>query len=220
MFRFIRELLDKIQYDANKDRLILCGDYCDRGPDSIGVLRKVRSMEVECIRGNHDQKILKWDNNNRLFYQDKTESYYQHLTNEDIEFIFKMPLYIKLDDVVAIHAGMRPYKPIEDQKDDDLMYLRYTDAKGKTISLHKVDKLGAEQAGAHFWTEFGPFETNIVYGHHVYMDGINIHKYDNGTACYGIDGGICFGGSLNALIWETKEVISVKAKKQHRKLGF
>lgn len=214
------DLLEKIEYDSNQDRLIILGDLTDRGPDSIGVLRKVRSMGVECIRGNHDQKILKWVNNGKKFYKDSNQQYYNDLTDDDIEFIFKMPLYIELDDVIIVHAGIRPFIPIDKQKPDDLMYLRYTDKSGNTISLKKIDKIGEEAAGAVFWTSFGSFGKNIVYGHHVYMNTIKIDAFDDGTACYGIDGGVPFGGTLNAFIWETKEVISVKAKKQYVKFGF
>jgi hypothetical protein len=49
---------------------------------------------------------------------------------------------------------------------------------------------------------------------------VRIDRYDNGTACYGIDGGCCFGGKLNALILETKEIVSVQAKQVYYKSDF
>lgn len=213
------ELLEKINYNSQTDRLILLGDFVDRGPDSIGVLRKIRKMNVECVRGNHDHKILKWINNNKNNFKNNNQQFYDELTDDDIEFIFKMPLYIKLDDVVAVHAGIKPFIPMDRQRPDDLMYLRYTDENRKFISLRQIHKAEGEDIGAKFWTEFGPFGTNVVYGHNVFSE-VKIDEFSDGTACYGIDTGCCFGGFLTALIWETKEIIQVKAHQEYVKLGF
>lgn len=45
------------------DRLVLLGDYIDRGPDSKGVIDSIFSLreagfEVVCLRGNHEQMLL------------------------------------------------------------------------------------------------------------------------------------------------------------------
>lgn len=215
-------LLDKLSYNPTYDRLILLGDLIDRGPDSAGVVRAARLMNLECVKGNHEFKFLKWHKSvgTRTDVYDKKD-FYDVLNEEDINYIYQMPTYIKLDDVVVVHAGLKPGIAISNQSKDDLMYLRYTDDQRRFISLKKIHKIGVEAAGAHFWTEFGPFETNVVYGHHVHsMEDISIIKYDNGTACYGIDTGCCFGGRLTALIWETKEIVQVKAKKEYIKKGF
>lgn len=215
------ELLIKLNYNKQNDRLILLGDFVDRGPNSIEVLRKVKEMGVECVRGNHDNKILKWHNSNKQNYQDKHAHYYNQLTDDDIEFIFKMPVYIELDDVIAVHAGLKKSKHISEQNKNDLMHLRYMDKDGKFVSLRTIFKIGQEAAGAHFWTEWGPFKKSIVYGHNVNsLQDIRIDDYDDGTACYGIDTGCCFGGKLTALIWNTKEIIQVDAKKEYYQLGF
>ncbi|MCC7394357.1 MAG: serine/threonine protein phosphatase [Sphingomonadaceae bacterium] len=49
--------------DAANSRLILLGDYVDRGPDSAGVLRYIRDSllptgNVTLLRGNHEQYML------------------------------------------------------------------------------------------------------------------------------------------------------------------
>ena len=55
-------LLDALHPDA-ADRLILLGDYIDRGPDSKGVIDTIVRLrehghEVVCLRGNHEQMLL------------------------------------------------------------------------------------------------------------------------------------------------------------------
>jgi bis(5'-nucleosyl)-tetraphosphatase (symmetrical) len=215
-------LLKKLSYKQSEDRLILLGDLLDRGPDSVGVVQKARELELESVMGNHEFKFLKWHKSagSRGDVYDKRD-HYDKFAPKDIDYIYKMPAYIKLPDVAIIHAGMKPGTPVEHQSKDDLMYLRYTDKERKFISLKKISKIGAEAAGAYFWTEFGSFGTNVIYGHHVHSTkNISIKNFDDGTACYGIDTGCCFGGFLSALVWETKEVIQVKAKKEYFKHGF
>jgi len=46
-----------------EDELFLLGDYIDRGPDSLGVIRHIWQLEEEgynltCLRGNHEQTLL------------------------------------------------------------------------------------------------------------------------------------------------------------------
>lgn len=203
------ELLDKAGYDKSKDRLIFCGDAIDRGPKSVECIRLLREMGIESIRGNHDDKFLKWLDNGK---QPTRHAHYHDFNEEDIEYIRSLPLYIKVkEDLWAIHAGVRKGLPIEKQKKDDLLYLRYVDKLGKFISVHKV--LTGQVTNPHFWTEFGSFGASVVYGHNVHsLENIQVDKFEDGTACYGIDTGCAFGGHLSCLAWDTKEVFQVKAK--------
>ena|ERR1700677_1552187 len=219
------ELLKVLSYNKETDRLILAGDLTDRGPFPIEVVRKVREMDVECCCGNHDIKILKWwKNKGSRGDVNHKPAYYEQLSDDDINFIAQMSPYIKIEEqnTIIVHAGLRPGIPLEKQTKDDLYYIRYMDEDQKFISLRKINSLGSkEAAGAHFWTEYGPFGYDIVYGHNVHsLTDIRIDKYDDGTACYGIDTGACFGGKLSALILETKEIVQVQAKREYYKSNF
>lgn len=209
-----KELLSIIHSKYEKIRIILTGDLIDRGPDSVGVVRLARDLNLECVMGNHEHAFLKWFRNQGTSVDIYTpKDYYHKFSDEDIQYIANMPTYIELDDLIVVHAGLKPGISLSNQKKEDLMYLRYTDSDRKFISLKKINKIGKEKSGALFWTEFGPFDKSIAYGHNVHsFENIKIDEYENGTACYGLDTGCCFGGKLSALIWNTKEIVQVQAK--------
>lgn len=217
------ELLNKISYQPKSDRLILLGDLIDRGPDSLEMVRKAREMNLECVMGNHEYKFLKWHKTfgtrQDVFDQ---KDFYSKFSHDDIDYIFKMPTYIKLDNnLVVVHAGLKPGISVSAQSKDDLMYLRYTDIHGKFISLKKIAKIGKEASGAHFWTEFWTGPESVIYGHNVHsLDYPLIENVAPGVTCYGIDTGCCFGGYLSAMIIETQEIIQVKAKQEYFQQGF
>lgn len=210
------ELLKKVQYNPSQDRLILVGDLVDRGPDSVGMVRRARELSLECAMGNHEYKFLRWFKGNKHL---TPMDYYTKFSDADITYINNMPYFIKVNENTSVlHAGAKPYLPIEKQHKDDLLYLRFTDKDRKFISIKAIAKEGAEALGAIFWTSFWKGPENIIYGHHVHSETDPlIEEVSPGVKCYGLDTGCCFGGRLTCLIVETGEIVQVQAKKVYYK---
>lgn len=94
-----KKMLRKIKFDNQKDTLYLLGDYCDWGPDSIGVIQYLYRFEkranVICLLGNHDKMMLESilldrgeikeedchleDIQNVWFYNSGNDTYFQFL---------------------------------------------------------------------------------------------------------------------------------------------
>ena len=56
----LARLLEKVKFDQSVDQLLCVGDLVNRGPDSLKVLRLLKSLENQCISvlGNHDIHLL------------------------------------------------------------------------------------------------------------------------------------------------------------------
>ena len=56
----LQRLLRRVEYDPNEDWVVFTGDMVTRGPDSLKVLRWMKKNEAGCVRGNHDDLVVRW----------------------------------------------------------------------------------------------------------------------------------------------------------------
>ncbi|KAG0240199.1 hypothetical protein BGX31_002189 [Mortierella sp. GBA43] len=52
--------LNMINHDPRKDIVILTGDMITRGPNSLEVIDRARKLGIKCVRGNHEDKVIRW----------------------------------------------------------------------------------------------------------------------------------------------------------------
>ncbi|KAI1316755.1 hypothetical protein EDD11_009493 [Mortierella claussenii] len=52
--------LSKIRFDRKRDVLILAGDLVAKGPQSLEVIDRAIELDAKCVRGNHDDKVIRW----------------------------------------------------------------------------------------------------------------------------------------------------------------
>lgn len=118
----LRSLLDQVAFDPERDELWLTGDLVARGPDSLEVLRFVRSLgdSVRLVLGNHDLHLLAvYAGISRNKTKDRISPLLQaDDADELINWLRRQPL-LQVDEekkLVMAHAGITPQWDIETAK--------------------------------------------------------------------------------------------------------
>jgi len=111
----LRQLLDKLDFDPDKDKLWLTGDLVNRGPKSLKTLRYVKDLgdAAVTVLGNHDLHLLALENDIKVS-EDRFDSLWKILAADDgdelIDWLRHRPLahYSKKLNTLMVHAGVPP----------------------------------------------------------------------------------------------------------------
>lgn len=206
------QLLAKVEYDAQTDKLILLGDYIDRGSDSKDVLEKVIDLQEDgaiALRGNHEDMLLStvqgdekwseiWLRNGGIETLESygvTASETEPIFPEDetwqrhLRFIESLDYYYETEDTIFVHAGVDPRAKLEDTPASVLAWIRED-----------------------FYATYDG-EKTVVFGHTptqiLHSDKKNNNVFFGSNHVIGIDGGAAFGGQLNCLEMKSQKVTSV-----------
>jgi protein phosphatase len=213
------ELLERLgwQIHATSDsavhpdgrQAIFLGDLVDRGPASPAVLRlamnMVRSGAALCIPGNHENKLQRAIDGKKVTLSHGLAETMEQLAAESPEFRSEVASFIDglvshavLDggSLVVAHAGL-PEAMHGRSSGAVRSFALYGDTTGET------DEFGLPVR--YPWANDYRGRAAVVYGHTPVPDAVWI----NGTIC--IDTGCVFGGSLSALRWPERELVSVPA---------
>jgi len=175
-------LLQTIRFRPHAgDKAWFVGDLVDRGPASKEVVDFVRQGQAQgyfdLVRGNHEDlwiRAMEDDEGrlHRLRYPETAQSFGSlEALCEFAEWAKTLPLWLETDTALLVHAGMRPGVSMEEQKAEDLLWLR-------TFSTVETEARHGKR---------------ILHGHSpapvplVLEDRINL------------DTGCCYGGHLTAL---------------------
>jgi protein phosphatase len=193
--------------------LIFVGDLNDRGPRTPDVLRIAMSMVEQgtalCVEGNHDHKFARWLSGANVKLGHGLQATADQMAAEPPAlhakvraFIANLPPYLWLDGgkLVVAHAGLKA----------DMV----GETSGKIRSFALYGDTSGETDGFGFpvrrnWALEHPGEPAIVYGH---VAAPEVQAVNN-TWC--LDTGCCFGGSLTALRWPERELVSVPAAREY-----
>ena len=194
-------------------RLIGLGDFCDRGPDSPGVLSfwmdAVASGAALVVRGNHDmmlQRHLRGMKVPLVHGFDRTAEQFalapQALRTEAKKFVEAMTSHLLLDGgkLAVAHAGVR-----EEMQGRAGKLVRQFCTYGETTG--ETDEYGLRVR--HDWARDYRGKAAVVYGHVPTLEA----EWVNNTIC--VDTGCVFGGALTALRWPEREIVSVPAAQVH-----
>ena len=199
MVHLLREMIAKI-FDHSKNagvepRFIFLGDYIDRGPDSKGVIDTLISLQQTsnciCLKGNHEDLALNAvDNKNELWLWlrnggDATLSSYpdDKISDDHIAWMRTLPVKFEMENHIFCHAGMLPYRTLDDQFDNHLMWVRepflespdpffnvdHTGARVNKFVTHghtpwPYDDLREERSNIRCNLDSGAFYTNVLTG--------------------------------------------------------
>ncbi|WP_035061785.1 symmetrical bis(5'-nucleosyl)-tetraphosphatase [Andreprevotia chitinilytica] len=105
-------LLDRMQFDPQRDTLYLVGDLVNRGPDSLAVLRWVmrQGAAVQTVLGNHDLHLLAIAAGVSKAKLGDTMATVLQAPDlpEIVDWLRRQPLMLTLSDAIVVHAGIWP----------------------------------------------------------------------------------------------------------------
>ncbi|GLW07727.1 polynucleotide kinase-phosphatase [Microtetraspora sp. NBRC 13810] len=190
---------------------VFVGDLVDRGPDSPGVLRLVMGMVAAgtalCVAGNHEQKLVRALDGRKVKVAHGLETSLAQLAQEPPGFVEEARRFMdglishyRLDGgkLVVAHAGLK--ESYHGRASGRVRaFALYGDTTGET------DEYGLPVR--HPWATDYRGRAAVVYGH----TPVPRAEWINNTIC--LDTGCVFGGSLTALRYPAKEVVSVPAER-------
>lgn len=206
------------------DVVVFLGDLIDKGPDSIGVVRAVRTMaedaafDVHLIEGNHEDLHRRYRRNlterpevaaEQAARNPELDALTHLLAPEDTAFLdAAIPFYrVEAHNILAVHGGIPGDMAEFPSSVADATAL--TGKEKRAFSKVLRARFVEEETGAYlargeeaeqdpFWAERydGRFG-HVLFGHTPFMDGPGRFPFATG-----LDTGAAYGGALTALIIE------------------
>ncbi|KAI8375307.1 Metallo-dependent phosphatase-like protein [Choanephora cucurbitarum] len=212
--REMNQLLQKINFEPTRDVLVLAGDLVSRGEDSPGVVTRAQELGAFCVRGNHDDKVIRLRNfyleresfvipdvesrisegdiKDPMKVDNKHYGVARQLSPEQHAYLSACPLLLDMPDLNArvVHGGVDP--GLSDWTDNDpwsVMNIRTIDQDG-TPTKDKAEVGGKTWMQAYHESNQN---TTIYYGHDASL-GLQIRNKTKG-----LDSGCVHGRQLTAI---------------------
>lgn len=112
----LERLLAEIDFSASRDHLWVLGDLVNRGPDSVGTVKRLMALgaSATCLLGNHDLHALAVAAGVRPAHRSDTlDDLLSHARRDEwLDWLRQRPLAARLQtdghDVLMVHAGVVP----------------------------------------------------------------------------------------------------------------
>lgn len=139
------EMMKILPWDRdNGDLLLFIGDYIDRGPKSKEVVEflvrlKEKGGNFVFLKGNHEKMLLDYyiQQKDQMLYvanggAETIASYVEGaigrkafaLPEDHLNFLLSLKLYYETEDYIFVHAGLRDGIPLDQQSEEDLLWIR------------------------------------------------------------------------------------------------
>jgi serine/threonine protein phosphatase 1 len=177
------------------DQVVFIGDYIDRGGGSKQVLERMLEVQRQWpktvfLKGNHEEMLLSFlgygGPNGEFYLRNGGDSFFRsygieeigslssmrgRLPAEHLDFLRSLELGVTIGDFLLVHAGVSPNKSLDDQREEDLLWIREE-------FLHHPH----------------PFGKTVVFGHTAFNTIFVDLPYR-----IGIDTGVAYGNKLSAV---------------------
>lgn len=201
-------------WNPRSEKLVVLGDLIDRGPDSLKVIRELMNLHdanpdnVIVLKGNHDESFVAWALDTPIedlgfYYMDMhnatIESFYEgntakfknaskrqrgefirHNFRKELRFLATRPMYHETKNIIFVHAGIN-LKSLDWHTDTRVMNHVRSPFIYSSIKAPK----------------------RVFFGH-TPTENLHVNKSNNiwfskEADKVAIDGGVVFGGQLNAV---------------------
>lgn len=181
-------MLRHVAFEPAKDQLVVGGDLIDRGKESGKVVKRIKLLQEQypenifAVIGNHEEMMM-WflESKSRMWLLhgglDAIRSFKKTFATErelqeHIEWLSKLPLIVEDDEYVYTHAGLNPYRPL-DQQSRDILWMDESEFYG--FSREDLLKLTGGKPIIHGHTPveyiwFDGARMNCDMGSHTYFD--------------------------------------------------
>jgi bis(5'-nucleosyl)-tetraphosphatase (symmetrical) len=198
------DLLGKLDYAPDRDRLFFVGDLIGKGLNSYEVYQRYKETGGQAVLGNHEWHLLERHDHDleqtpyyiilRDAFGDRFEAF--------IDDLRSWPLYIEEEDFMLVHAGLVPGRHPRKCTGEELTMIRTWDGKGKDLQNPKNPA----------WFDLYKEDKLVVFGHWAALEGVERPN------AIGLDTGCVYGKKLSALVLPERKIVRVKARKVYSKI--
>jgi bis(5'-nucleosyl)-tetraphosphatase (symmetrical) len=216
----LESLLAEVRFAPGVDQLHPVGDFVNRGPDSLGVLRLVRSLDAGGVLGNHVLHLLRSARGRRELAPSDTLDAVLAAPDRDelLAWLAERPFVRAWDDVLLVHAGIHPGWPdpvmalrglvpyARHRSIDFATRVRYCTRDGQRPERDWPPPSAPFAPWYEFWEERADPRT-VVFGHWARRGLVRRPRV------VGLDTGCVWGKQLSAWIAEEDRLVSVPAQR-------
>jgi serine/threonine protein phosphatase 1 len=200
----LSRLLDALALAA-EDTVCFLGDYVDRGPSPRAVIDRLIRLRREgprCIflKGNHEDMFLAflgepghygdaflWNGGDATLASyglagQPGSTVRDRLPEAHRAFLLGLETHVELGRFYCVHAGVRPTRPLDQQEDEDLLWIR-----------------------EEFIVPPHPFPVTVAFGHTPQRE-VRLHL----PFKIGLDTGLVYGNKLSCLELGSAELIQIR----------
>ncbi|KPI85569.1 putative ser/thr protein phosphatase [Leptomonas seymouri] len=196
----LERLVEKVKYVHGKDCLFIIGDFVNKGPDSIGVVRACQRLGAYGVLGNHDYTLLRCcaRMRRRPFTPDDLRDPVKRLAQKfpkDCEYYLRgLPHMVRIPrhNLLLVHAGLNLEHSLDEQNVEEIMHLRRLETVPNKPGAYKAIAKGM---GGEPWGTLWKGPEMVIFGHDAFS-GFQSHSH-----AYGIDTGCVYGDPLTCVVY-------------------